>query len=83
MTVYNNMTPSGLRPAWAHSEKAFWWLRMGNPTLGRQLHKRRLMPAPRPFILDPLPDAYTLFSSGKGTPELGWNGPKQVGRERE
>lgn len=23
--------------------------------LGRQLHKRRLMPAPKPFILDPLP----------------------------
>ena len=25
--------------------------------VGRQLHKRRLMPPPRPFILDPLPDA--------------------------
>lgn len=31
--------------------------------LGRQLHKRRLMPAPRPFILDPLPDAPTLGRS--------------------
>ena len=31
--------------------------------LGRQLHKRRLMPAPRPFILDPLPDTPVLGRS--------------------
>lgn len=32
--------------------------------LGRQLHKRRLMPAPRPFILDPIPDAPTPTDGG-------------------
>jgi len=55
--------------------------------LGRQLHKRRLMPAPRPFILDPIPDAPTPTPDGHSPGMYDLNGrrvlPESENLERE